>query len=219
MHKEANNIELKRKSRKEELIIFNNIGIENSNKLIEVKTKLFLGNYRGKKLNFYSTFTRNGFKCTSNIDLEVVGRNFNELQTYATGRLKSFVGQYPTTRKGGSNISRMTLAYLAAYEHICNYKQVGHINGKPSKSLARDLMSLTMPEVECNNEKSKWYGVSISTIAKAWELENDLNYSLYKRYFNAYVENMMRNTQRGKEETFKEQNVKPLNKVNTLSFR
>ena len=219
MHIADNNIELKRKSRKEELIIFNNIGLENSKKLTEIKTKLYLGNYKGKKLHFYATFTRTGFSCSSNIDLEVVGKNINELEVYPTGRTKSFLGQYPTTRKGGSNISRMTLAYLSAYEHICNFKQVGHINGKPSKSLVRDLMSLTMTEVECNNEKSKWYGVSISTVIKAWELMDDPNYLLYKKYFNAYVENTIRSMNKVKKEIQRGQTVDSLKKVDTLSFR
>ena len=71
MHVADNNIELKRKSRKEELIIFNNIGLENSKKLTEIKTKLYLGNYKGKKLHFYANFTRTGISCSSNIDLEL----------------------------------------------------------------------------------------------------------------------------------------------------
>ena len=213
------NIGLKRESRKEELIIFNNIGLENSKKLTEIKTKLYLGNYKGKKLNFYTTFTRKGLSCSSNIDLEVVGKNFNELEVYPSGRTKSFLGQYPTTRKGGSNISRMTLAYLLAYDHICNFKQVGHINGTPSKSLVRDLMSLTMPEVECNNEKSKWYGVSISSVIKEWGFIDDPNYLLYKRYFNAYVENQIRSMHMVKKEIQRGQKVDSRKKVGTLAFR
>jgi hypothetical protein len=213
------NIGLKGESRKEELIIFDNIGLENSKKLTEIKTKLYLGNYKGKKLNFYTTFTRTGLSCSSNIDLELVGKNFNELEVYPSGRTKSYLGQYPTTRKGGSNISRMTLAYLLAYDHICNFKQVGHINGTPSKSLVRDLMSLTMPEVECNNEKSKWYGVSISAVIKEWGFIDDPNYLLYKRYFNAYVENQIRSMHMFKKETQRGQKVDSLKKVDTLAFR
>ena len=35
-----------------------------------------------------------------------------------------------------------------AFNHICEYKKVGFVNNRPSKELVRELMYLTMPEVE-----------------------------------------------------------------------
>ena len=92
-------------------------------KLKEIKTKLYLGDFRGRKVNFYVTFSPNNIECKSNIDLETIGRNFDELNTYQSGRIKSFIGNYPTTRKGGSNITPITLAYLMTFAHICTYKK------------------------------------------------------------------------------------------------
>jgi hypothetical protein len=167
---------------------FKALGVQNAKELSEIKTKLYLGDYKGKRLNFYANYARNNIECSSNIDLELVGRDFNNFSTYSTGRTKSYIGNYPTTRKGDSNISKMTLAYLSAFKHICTFRKVGHVKGNPSKNLTRELMYLTMPEVECNNENSKMFAVSWSTVIKAWELKSDSQYHDYKSYFNACVD-------------------------------
>jgi hypothetical protein len=171
---------------------FREIGISNAEKLKEIKTKLYLGDFRGRKVNFYVTFSPNNIECKSNIDLETIGRNFDDLNTYQNGRIKSFVGNYPTTRKGGSNITQITLAYLMAFSHICTYKKVGFVNDRPSKELVRELMYLTMPEAETNGD-SKMYGVTWFTVIKAWNLEPSEDYHLYKRYFNGCVDTDLKN--------------------------
>ena len=172
---------------------FREKGVNNTSKLKEIKTKLYLGDYKGKKVNFYTTYTRDEIICKSNIDLETVGRNFEQLNSYLSGRTKSFVGNYPTTRKGESNISRITLAYLMAFSHICKYKKVGFVNDRPSKELVRELMYLTMPEVEARNEDSKMYGITWQTVIDAWEFEACENYHLYKSYFNGCVKTDLKN--------------------------
>ena len=151
------------------------------------------GYYKGKKVNFYTTFTRDDIVCKPNIDFEVVGRNFEQLNTYQNGRIKSYIGNFPTTRKGGSNITRITLAYLMAFNHICEYKKVGFVNNRPSKELVRELMYLTMPEVEGRNEHSRMYGITWSSVIKAWDLESDPNYDMYKKYFNSIVNTDLKN--------------------------
>jgi hypothetical protein len=171
---------------------FREKGISNAEKLKEIKTKLYLGDFRGRKVNFYVTFSPNNIECKSNIDLETIGRNFGELTTYQNGRIKSFIGNYPTTRKGGSNITQITLAYLMAFSHICTYKKVGYVNDRPSKELVRELMYLTMPEAE-TSEDSKMYGVTWYTVIKAWNLEPSEDYHLYKRYFNGCVDTDLKN--------------------------
>ena len=171
---------------------FREIGISNAEKLKEIKTKLYLGDFRGRKVNFYVTFSSNNIECKSNIDLEIIGRYFDELNTYENGRIKSFVGNYPTTRKGGSNITQITLAYLMAFTHICTYKKVGFVNDRPSKELVRELMYLTMPEAETNDD-SKMYGVTWFSVIKAWNLEPSEDYHLYKRYFNGCVDTDLKN--------------------------
>ena len=171
---------------------FREIGISNAEKLKEIKTKLYLGDFRGRKVNFYVTFSPNNIECKSNIDLETIGRNFGELNTYQNGRIKSFIGNYPTTRKGGSNITQITLAYLMAFSHICTYKKVGYVNDRPSKELVRELMYLTMPEAE-TSEDSKMYGVTWYTVINAWHLEPSEDYHLYKRYFNGCVDTDLKN--------------------------
>ena len=180
------------KSRENYLSKFREIGISNAEKLKEIKTKLYLGDFRGRKVNFYVTFSPNDIECKSNIDLETIGRNFEDLNTYQNGRIKSFVGNYPTTRKGGSNITQITLAYLMAFTHICTYKKVGFVNDRPSKELVRELMYLTMPEAETNDD-SKMYGVTWFTVIKAWNLEPSEDYHLYKRYFNGCVDTDLKN--------------------------
>ena len=180
------------KSRENYLSKFREIGISNAEKLKEIKTKLYLGDFRGRKVNFYVTFSPNNIECKSNIDLETIGRYFDDLNTYENGRIKSFVGNYPTTRKGGSNITQITLAYLLAFTHICTYKKVGFVNDRPSKELVRELMYLTMPEAETNDD-SKMYGVTWFTVIKAWNLEPSEDYHLYKRYFNGCVNTDLKN--------------------------
>jgi len=171
---------------------FREKGIENAEKLKEIKTKLYLGDFKGRKVNFYVTFSPNNIECKSNIDLETVGKNFDKLNTYQNGRIKSFIGHYPTTRKGGSNITPMTLAYLMAFTHVCTYKKVGFVNDRPSRELVRELMYLTMPEAE-TSEDSKMYGVTWFTVIKAWNLEQSDDYHLYKRYFNDCVNTDLKN--------------------------
>ena len=171
---------------------FREKGISNAKKLKEIKTKLYLGDFRGRKVNFYVTFSPINIECKSNIDLETIGRNFGELNTYQNGRIKSFIGNYPTTRKGGSNITQITLAYLMAFSHICTYKKVGYVNDRPSKELVRELMYLTMPEAE-TSEDSKMYGVTWYTVIKAWNLQPSEDYHLYKRYFNGCVDTDLKN--------------------------
>jgi len=171
---------------------FRKKGISNAEKLAEIKTKLYLGDFKGRKVNFYVTFSPNNIVCKSNIDLETIGKNFDRLDTYQNGRIRSFIGNYPTTRKGASNITKITLAYLMAFTHICTYKKVGFVNGAPSKELTRELMYLTMPEAEAS-EDSKMYGVTWSTVIKAWNLEPSRDYHLYKRYFNSCVNTDLKN--------------------------
>ena len=171
---------------------FREKGIENAEKLKEIKTKLYLGDFKGRKVNFYVTFSPNNIECKSNIDLETIGKNFDKLNTYQNGRIKSFIGHYPTTRKGGSNITPMTLAYLMAFTHVCTYKKVGFVNDRPSRELVRELMYLTMPEAE-TSEDSKMYGVTWFTVIKAWNLEPSDDYHLYKRYFNDCVNTDLKN--------------------------
>ena len=171
---------------------FREKGISNAEKLKEIKTKLYLGDFRGRKVHFYVTFSPDNIECKSSIDLETIGRNFDELNTYKNGRMKSFIGNYPTTRKGGSNITQITLAYLMAFSHICTYKKVGYVNDRPSKELVRELMYLTMPETE-TSEDSKMYGVTWYTVIKAWNLVPSKNYHLYKRYFNGCVDTDLKN--------------------------
>ena len=171
---------------------FREKGIENAEKLKEIKTKLYLGDFKGRKVNFYVTFSPNNIECKSNIDLETIGKNFDKLNIYQNGRIKSFIGHYPTTRKGGSNITPMTLAYLMAFTHVCTYKKVGFVNGRPSRELVRELMYLTMPEAE-TSEDSKMYGVTWFTVIKAWSLEPSDDYHLYKRYFNDCVNTDLKN--------------------------
>jgi len=172
---------------------FQKKGIENAKELSEIKTKLYLGDYKGKKVYFYATFTRNNIICKSNFDLVAIGKNFDDFTTYSTGRAKSFLGSYPTTRKGGSNITKITLAYLLAFTHICTFKKVGFVNNRPSKELVRELMYLTMPEVEGRSEDSKMYGVTWSSVLVAWDLEQSDDYHLYKRYFNTLVHTDLKN--------------------------
>ena len=181
------------KDEKNFLSQFQTKGITNAVKLEEIKTKLYLGDYKGKKVNFYTTFTLDEVICKSSIDLEVVGRNFEQLNTYLNGRTKSFIGNYPSTRKGGSNITKITLAYLMAFNHICEYKKVGFVNNRPSKELVRELMYLTMPEVEGRNEDSKMYGITWSSVIEAWKLQADPNYDIYKKYFNSLINTDLKN--------------------------
>ena len=171
---------------------FREKGIENAEKLKEIKTKLYLGDFKGRKVNFYVTFSPNNIECKSNIDLETIGKNFDKLNIYQNGRIKSFIGHYPTTRKGGSNITPMTLAYLMAFTHVCTYKKVGFVDDRPSRELVSELMYLTMPEAE-TSEDSKMYGVTWFTVIKAWNLEPSEDYHLYKRYFNDCVNTDLKN--------------------------
>ena len=66
---------------------------------------------------------------------------------------------------------------------------VGHVEGKPSRELTRELMYLVMPEVEGEDEDSSFYGITWNTIIKAWELPKAEDFHLYKSYFNSLVKN------------------------------
>ena len=57
---------------------FREKGIKNAEKRKEIKTKLYLGDFKGRKVNFYVTFTPNNIECKSNIDLETIGKNFDK---------------------------------------------------------------------------------------------------------------------------------------------
>ena len=48
-----------------------------------------------------------------------------------------------------------------AFNHICEYKKVGFVNNRPSKELVRELMYLTMPEVEGRNEDSRMWNYMV----------------------------------------------------------
>lgn len=183
---------------------FQKAGIENAKKLEVIKTKVYLGDYKGKKVNFYATYTTDDIVCTSSVDLELVGKNFDNLSTYEMGREKSYVGNYPNTRKGESNITKITLAYLLAYQHISTYKKVGFVKNKPSKELVRELMYLTMPEVEANNEDSKMYGVTWYSVIKAWNLQPCDNYDMFKKYFTLCVNTDLNNMAKQEIKSVKE---------------
>ena len=62
---------------------FKALGVQNAKELSEIKTKLYLGDYKGKRLNFYANYARNNIECSSNIDLELVGRDFNNFSTFS----------------------------------------------------------------------------------------------------------------------------------------
>ena len=80
-----------------------------------------------------------------------------------------------------------------AFSHICEFKKVGFVNNRPSRELVRELMYLTMPEVEGRNEDSKMYGITWQTVIDAWEFEVCENYHLYKSYFNGCVKTDLKN--------------------------
>lgn len=165
-------------------------GIENSLKKEKISTSLYLGTTKGgKKVFFRTEFTKEGIKCVPSVDLLNVGINIDSFNFYNSGgRVKSFNGQYPKRRKGESNLTEITLAYLLAFSHICEHKKVGHIEGVPSRELTRELMYLVMPEVEGEDEESSFYGITFYTIIKAWDLPKDKDFQLYKRYFNSLVQ-------------------------------
>lgn len=165
-------------------------GIKNSLKKEKISTSLYLGTTKGgKKVFFRTEFTKDGIKCVPSVDLLNVGINIDSFNFYhSVGRVKSFNGQYPKRRKGESNLTEITLAYLLAFSHICEYKKVGHIEGVPSRELTRELMYLVMPEVEGEDEESSFYGITFNTIIKAWDLPKDKDFHLYKRYFNSLVQ-------------------------------
>ena len=147
-------------------------GIENSFAKPKIKTRLYLGKTAGgKKVYFYVEFSRYGIKCSSTVDLYEVAKQMDTFEfDQSGGRAKSFVGQYPTRRMGEGNLTKITIAWLLAFQHICTFRKVGHVDSIPSRELTRELMYLVMPEVEGRNEKSTFYGIMWSTVIEAWEL-------------------------------------------------
>ena len=166
-----------------------NKGFENSLAKPRIKTKLYLGKTAGgKKVYFNVEFSKQGIKCTSTIDLMEVARQIETFEFDQTGgRAKSFAGQLPTRRMGEGNITKVTIAWLLAYQHICNYKKVGHVDSTPSRELTRELMYLVMPEVEGRNERSMFFGMTWLTVISAWELPPAEDFYRYKSYFNSLV--------------------------------
>ena len=164
-------------------------GIENSFAKPKIKTRLYLGKTAGgKKVYFHVEFSRYGIKCSSTVDLYEVAKQIDTFEfDQSGGRAKSFAGQYPTRRKGESNLTKITIAWLLAFQHICTFRKVGHVDSIPSRELARELMYLVMPEVESRNEKSTFYGIMWSTVIEAWELPAAEDFIQYKSYFNSLV--------------------------------
>ena len=60
------------------------------------------------------------------------------------------------------------------------------MNGIPSRELTRELMYLTMPDVETGSASS-FYGITSQAVIDGWNLPSDENYSRYKEYFNLLV--------------------------------
>ena len=174
---------------KKSFLDFKNKGVENSGKRSSITSSLYLGKTDGgKKVFFHTEFSKEGIKCWSTLDLLKIGNLIVSGKFDTTGgRAKSFKGQMPTRRIGVSNISTITIAYLNAFQHICDYKKVGHIDGKPSKELTRELMYLVMPEIESRNEDSPYYGIGWESVISAWKLDADKDYHRYKSYFNSLV--------------------------------
>lgn len=170
--------------------IFNEIGLINAAKKTKLETKLFLGeteNY--KKVFFNAEFTKSNILCTTSVDFVNILKNMDSFNfDQSGGRAKSFKGQFPTRRKGNSNFSKMTIAYLMAFKFICDFKTVGHVNKRPSKELTLDLMSLVMPEAEGRNEDSSYYGITPRSLLKAWSYPSISDYDQYKKYFNSLVQ-------------------------------
>ena len=166
-----------------------NKGFENSLAKPRIKTKLYLGKTAGgKKVYFNVEFSKQGIKCTSTIDLMEVARQIETFEFDQTGgRAKSFAGQLPTRRMGEGNLTKITIAWLLAFQHICTFRKVGHVDSIPSRELTRELMYLVMPEVEGRNEKSTFYGIMWSTVIEAWELPAAEDFIRYKSYFNSLV--------------------------------
>ena len=165
-----------------------NAGFDNARGKGKIKTSLYLGKTSGgRKVYFHTEFSRTGISCSSTIDLFEIGQNIDSFEfDQAGGRAARFAGQLPTRRKGGSNYSLILIAYLLAFQHICEFRKVGHVGTIPSRELTRELMYLVMPEVE-NNESSSFYAITWHSVINAWELPYATDYSNYKRYFNTLV--------------------------------
>ena len=166
-----------------------NKGFDNSLAKPRIKTKLYLGKTAGgKKVYFNVEFSKQGIKCTSTIDLMEVARQIETFEfDKSGGRAKSFAGQLPTRRMGESNLTKITIAWLLTFKHICTYKKVGHVGSVPSRELTRELMYLVMPEVEGRNEGSKFFGVTWHSVITAWDLPPAEDFHRYKSYFNSLV--------------------------------
>lgn len=163
-------------------------GIKNAEKKDKISNSLYLGKtIRGKKVYFTTKFNRLSIECSSTVNLEKIAHNLDGfIFDNGIGRARSFEGQLPTRRKGNGNFTDITLAYLISFNHICKYKKVGHVNGIPSRELTRELMYLTMPDVETGSASS-FYGITSQAVIDGWNLPSDENYSRYKEYFNLLV--------------------------------
>ena len=164
-------------------------GIENALAMPSIKTRLYLGKTAGgKKIYFTAEFSKKEINCSSTIDLREVAKQLDSFDfDQSGGRARNFAGKFPTRRKGSSNFTKMTIAWLLAFQHICTFKQVGHVGSVPSKELTRELMYLVMAEVEGVNENSPYYGVMWSTVIEAWKLPAANDFHRYKSYFNSLV--------------------------------
>ena len=187
---EDTNVTLPSNERLKNTAIFNELGLINSLQKTKLETKLFLGVLENEKRVYFNVkFTRSDILCTTSVDFANLLKNLDSFNFDQTGgRAKSFKGQFPTRRKGNSNFSKITIAYLMAFKFICDYKTVGYVNEFPSKELVLDLMSLVMPEVEGRNEDSSFYGVTPRNLVKAWNFPLIKDYDLYKKYFNSLVQ-------------------------------
>ena len=180
-------------------------GVENSFAKPKIKTRLYLGKTAGgKKVYFHVEFSKYGIKCSSTADLYEIAKQIESFQfDQSEGRAKSFEGQLPTRRKGNSNITKITIAWLLAFQHICTFKKVGHVDSIPSKELTRELMYLVMPEVEGRNEASTFYGIMWSTVIEAWDLPTAEDFYQYKRYFNSLVKTELKEMERAPAQQLK----------------
>jgi hypothetical protein len=122
------------------------------------------------------------------MDLSEIGKNLDSFQfDQDGGRAKNYAGELPKRRLGKSNLTKIDLAYFLAFQHICEFKKVGHVGNTPSRELTRELMYLVKPAVESDNERSSYYAITWMSVLEAWELPYATDYHNFKRYFNSLV--------------------------------
>ena len=168
---------------------FQKKGFENASAKTSLKTRLYLGTTAGgRKVFFNVDFKRTGITCSSTMDLSEIGKNLDSFQfDQDGGRAKNYAGELPKRRLGKSNLTKIDLAYLLAFQHICEFKKVGHVGNTPSRELTRELMYLVKPAVESDNERSSYYAITWMSVLEAWELPYATDYHNFKRYFNSLV--------------------------------